>query len=404
MTTTVIAIIKEEKIPVDTRTPITPAQAKEIEQRYPSLRVICQSSKNRCFSDDEYRRQGIEIVDDVGHADILLGVKEVKIENLVPNKTYLFFSHTIKKQPYNQLLLQSIMNKRIRLIDYERLTSASGARVIAFGRWAGIVGAYNAMWAYGQKYACFSLKRAFECQNVQELHSELDSLNLPPVKILLTGNGRVAHGSLEVLKYAGIRYVEPRQYLLQQFDEPVYTQIDVDIYTKHREDKPFSFYHFFSNPQEYVSNFHAFSKTTDVLIMAAFWDPNAPRLFEIEDVKDEGFKIRVIADITCDINGSVPTTIRPTTIDNPVYDYDLQNLHELPPFSAEAQLSVMSIDNLPNELPRDASSAFGEQLVSSVLPGLLKSYDEPVIKRATITADGKLTEAFSYLQGYVSSK
>jgi saccharopine dehydrogenase (NAD+, L-lysine-forming) len=404
MTTTSIAIIREEKVPQDTRTPMTPAQARMIKKQYPSLKILCQSSKIRSYSDDEYRAAGIDVSEDVSNADILLGVKEVKIQSLIPNKTYLFFSHTIKKQPYNQQLLKTIIDNKIRLIDYECLADQKGIRVIAFGRWAGIVGAYNALWTFGQKYDAFSIKRAFECKDLIELFGQLRQLSLPPIKILITGNGRVSRGGLEILEAAQIRRVDPEQYLFQQFDEPVYTQIDVDVYTKRKDGQAFSFEHFFKNPGAHKSNFKTFYKTTDVLIMAAYWDPKAPKLFELEDVKDESFKIRVIADITCDIDGSVPTTIRPTTIDDPVYDFNLHSLKEIPAFSEESQLSVMSIDNLPNELPRDASESFGEQLMEFVLPDLLKSFDAPIIKNATIAAGGDLTEKFAYLRDYLEGQ
>jgi len=401
MATTKIGIIREEKSPQDTRTPITPKQAKQIQDIYPSIEIFCQSSDIRCFSDDEFRDQGIGIVKDISHCDILLGVKEVEINSLVSNKTYLFFSHTIKKQPYNQKLLKSIVKKKIRLIDYECLTDEKGIRVIAFGRWAGIVGAYGAFWTFGKKFDTFSIKRAYECHDLNEIFGELNKVNLPPIKILITGNGRVSKGSLEVLKAAGIKRVDPEQYLFQQFDEPVYAQIDVDVYTKRKDGGAFSFDHFFKNPSEYKSNFKTFYKTTDVLIMAAYWDPEAPRLFELDDTKGEAFKIRVIADITCDINGSVPTTTKPTTIDDPVYDIDLNSLMEKEAFSHENNLSVMSIDNLPNELPRDASESFGEQMMKYVLPELLKSYDQSIIKHATITENGDLTKKFEYLRDYL---
>ena len=399
-----IALIREEKVPHDTRTPITPRQARQIKETYPSINIFCQSSDIRCYSDDEYRNEGIELVKDVSHCDILLGVKEVKIESLIPGKTYLFFSHTIKKQPYNQELLKAIIDKKIRLIDYECLTNENGIRIIAFGRWAGIVGAYNALWTYGKKYSSYSIKRAFECNDLAELFAELKKVDLPPIKLLITGNGRVSKGGLEVLEAAGIKKVDPEQYLFQQVDEPVYTQIDVDVYTKRKDKKAFAFGHFFKNPDQYKSNFKTFTKATDVLIMAAYWNPAAPQLFDFESVKDASFKIRVIADITCDINGSVPTTIRSTAIEDPVYDYDLQNFMELEAFSDDEQLSVMAIDNLPNELPRDASESFGDQLIEFVLPDLLVGFDREIIKNATITADGDLTQKFEYLRDYLEKK
>jgi alanine dehydrogenase len=402
MTSKTIAIIREEKIPQDTRTPITPRQAAKINKTFSGTKVVCQSSPIRCFSDEEYRTAGIELVEDVHVADILVGVKEVNISSLVPEKTYLFFSHTIKKQPYNQLLLKKIVDKRIRLIDYECLKDQNGIRVIAFGRWAGIVGAYNAFWTFGKKYDAYSIKRAYQCKDLDEVIEELCSVQLPAIKILLTGSGRVAMGSLEILQALKIRKVDAEQYLLQQFNEPVYCQIDADVYTRRKDGKTFTFADFFQNPGAYQSNFKTFYKTTDMFIMAAYWDPAAPRIFELEEAGDNTFNIRVIADITCDINGSVPTTIRPTTIDNPVYDFNLKTLREAPPFSHESYLSVMAIDNLPNELPRDASKSFGDQLMESVLPKLLESYEDPIIKNATITDGGDLTDNYEYLRDYLN--
>ncbi len=404
MTTTKIAIIREEKLPTDTRTPLTPAQARSIMDSFPSVQVVCQRSENRCYSDEEYRNAGIEVVDHVEDCDILFGVKEVLVEKLIENKTYLFFSHTIKKQPYNRQLLKAIVDKKIRLIDYECLINEKGIRVIAFGRWAGIVGTYNALWTYGRKYRAFSMKRVYQCKDLQEVFNELKNVTLPPAKLIITGNGRVSKGGLEVLVAAGIKRVDPEQYLFQQFDVPVYTQVDVDIYTKRKDGSAFSFDHFFKNPGRYKSNFRTFWKTSDILIMAAYWDPKAPRLFEPEDVKDETFKIRVIADITCDINGSVPTTIRPTTIEDPVYDVDVDSLEEMKAFSDENYLSVMAIDNLPNELPRDASESFAEQLFDHVIPDLLQGFDRPVIQNAMITENGDLKKRYEYLRDYLEGK
>jgi len=400
MPTIKIAIIREEKIPQDTRTPITPIQAKLIKTRFPSIDICCQSSDMRCFSDDEYRSEGIEVVEDISHCDLFFGVKEVKIRSLIPDKTYFFFSHTIKKQPHNQQLLRTIVDQNIRLIDYECLTDEQGIRVIAFGRWAGIVGTYNALWTFGKKYGSYTIKRAYQCKDLKELHRELKKVTLPPVKILITGNGRVARGGLEILDAAGIKRVDAEQYLFQQFDKPVYCQIDVDVYTKRKDGSEFRFDHFFKHPEKYKSNFNTFTKTTDILIMAAYWDPSAPKLFELNEVKEDSFTIRVIADITCDINGSVPTTIKATTIEDPVYDFDLKKVNEIQAFSDD-QLSVMSIDNLPNELPRDASGAFGEQLIENVLPALMRGFDQPMIKNATIAERGDLTKKFEYLRDYL---
>lgn len=401
MTSTTLAIIREEKIPPDTRTPLSPAQARLVVERFPGTKVICQSSEYRCFHDDEYKAHGIPVVDDLSAADILLGVKEVSPERFIPGKTYLIFSHTIKKQAHNRSLLQAAVEKKITLIDYECLTDSTGIRVIAFGRWAGIAGAFNAFWTFGKKYDLFSMRRAYECTGLSDIRSELKNVFLPPIKIVLTGNGRVAMGVLEILNALKIRKVDPEQYLFQQFDEPVFAQIDADVYAKRKDGKRFSFQDFFNHPEAYETAFAPFCRNSDMLIMAAYWNPAAPVLFEPEDIRRDDFRIRVIADITCDINGSVPTTIRPTTIEAPVYDFDVQHQVELPAFSAKKQLSVMAVDNLPNELPGDASESFGAQLIEMVLPALLRNSKNPMIRNATITWGGTLTEKFEYLTKYL---
>lgn len=399
-----IAIIREEKTPEDNRVAITPQQAARIKREYPDIEILCQRSTVRCFSDEDYARCGVRVVDDVSDADILFGVKEVPEASLVADKTYLFFSHTIKKQPYNRNLLQTALTKKIRLIDYECLVDEHGLRIIAFGRWAGIVGAYNAIYTYGQKYSAFSMKRAYECEGLESVFSELRDIKLPPVKILITGNGRVAKGALEVMQAASIKRVDIESFLFQQFDQPVYCQIDADVYTKRKDGLPFSFEHFFKHPEAYKSNFKTFNKVTDMLIMAAFWNPKAPRLFELSECADPTFKIRLIADITCDINGSVPTTIRPTTIESPVYDIDRYKFMEKEAFSDEENISVMAVDNLPNELAKDASTSFGEVLIGQVLPLLLDQPDDEVLKQATIAQNGALTQSFEYLADYVNDK
>lgn len=397
-----LALIREDKVPVDRRVPITPAQAAEIQQRFPHVTVVCQSSTLRCFPDQDYRDAGIEVVDDVRHCDILMGVKEVPISRLIADKTYLFFSHTIKKQVYNRDLLRSILQKNIRLIDYERLTDAQGNRVVAFGRFAGIVGAYNGLYTYGKKLGLYDIRRAKDCFDMEDLKREFGKIKLPPVKIALTGGGRVANGATEILEGVGIRRVSLEDYLTQTFAEPVYTQLEVTDYNRKADGGTFESEEFYQYPERFVPGFQPFTKVTDLFIAGAFWDHRAPVLFHREDMLRDNFQIRVIADITCDIEGSIPSTKQPSTIAEPVYDYDAQHdqvadtLYQNPDF-----VSVVAVDNLPSELPRDASESFGENLLQYVLPSLLGEDDQSIIERATITRARQLTEDYQYLQGFV---
>ena len=210
----------------------------------------------------------------------------------------------------------------------------------------------------------------------------------------------MAQGGLEILNELPIEVVEPAPFFYQTFDKPVFTQLDVNTYYRHKSGHPFDFQHFFKQPEEYLSDFTPFTHKADILINAVYWDPKAPKLYGHEEMKIEAFTIKVIADITCDINGSVPSTIRSSTIEDPVYDYNAIS-GEQPAFSNEKNISVMAIDNLPNELPRNASEDFGDQLINNVLPALLKGDKSGLIKNATIAEQNALTERFSYLSDYV---
>lgn len=395
-----IGILREGKVPPDKRVPFTPAQAEEIQLRFPHVKIIVQENPLRCFTAEEYRTRGIEVRDNVDDCDIMMGIKEVPITWLIPEKTYLFFSHTMKKQPHNRALLLEVLKKRIRLIDYEALKDRHGNRLVAFGRYAGIVGAYNGLWTYGKRYGAFSLRRAYECFDVNDLKLELRKVKLPPVKIVLTGAGRVGRGAMETLDSAGIRKVSPEDFLHRQFNEPVYVQLSSADYHVPKAGGQFNREEFHKNPERYNSRFIEFTRVADILLAGAFWNPKAPVLFTRNDMLSPEFKIKIIADITCDINGSVPSTKQASTITDPLYDYDPFTDSVVPPLSDERFVTVMAIDNLPCELPRSASEEFGRDLIDRVLPILLFEDKEEVIERATITAEGRLTEHFQYLEDY----
>jgi saccharopine dehydrogenase (NAD+, L-lysine forming) len=399
-----LALISEGKTPPDKRVPFTPLQAEEIMQRFPHVKMVCQPSTARCFKEAEYEELGISVQEDVSDCDILMGIKEVPIQNLVANKTYLFFSHTLKKQPYNRKLLQEILKKQIRLIDYETLKDQQGNRLVAFGRYAGIVGAYNGLWAYGKRYKLYTLRRANECFDVNDLKLELRKIKLPPIKIVLTGAGRVGKGAMETLDTAGIRKIDPADFLNSTFQEPVYTQLSSADYHLRIEGGHFNRDEFHTHPEKYTSHFSPFTKVADILLAGAFWNPAAPKLFTQENIRENHFRIRVVADITCDINGSVPCTKRASTITDPLYDYIPQTDAVVEPLSGDSHITVMAVDNLPCELPRSASDEFGRDLIDRIMKPLLVEDTEGIIARATMAENGRLTSNFSYLQDYVDQK
>ncbi|WP_296622779.1 NAD(P)-dependent oxidoreductase [Marivirga sp.] len=399
-----IGIIREDKIPVDKRSPLTPAQCQLVADQF-KVDVKVQKSDVRVFQPEEYSQHKIEMVDDINDADILLGVKEVPLEKLISEKTYFFFSHTIKEQEYNRELLQAILKKKINLVDYEcLLDSKTNQRIVAFGRFAGIVGAYNTIWTFGQRYNLFNIRRAHECFDLADMKTEFKKVELPAIKIAITGGGRVAKGAMEVMFGMDILQVSPYEFLNERFDRPVFAQLSSHTYHKKKDGSLFNRDEFYDNPGLYEGDFLKYTKVADMLIAGAFWDPRAPVLFTKEDAMRPEFKTRIIGDITCDIEGSIPSTKKPATVEDPVYDYDPTTDTIQPEFSEESNITVMAVDNLPCELPRDASESFGHELIENVLPHLLGDDKEDVIKNATIAQNGKLTERFSYLQGFVDGQ
>lgn len=393
-----IGLIKEGKIPADNRVALTPAQCKWINDTSDEVRVIVQASPNRCFSNKEYEAAGIEVKEDINECDILLGIKEVPVDQLIPDKTYLFFSHTRKMQPYNQKLLKTIIQKNITLIDYECLEHEDGQRIIGFGFFAGVVGAHNGMMAYGKRTGKFDLKRVYNQKNFGELIHTYFGLKIPPIKIAVTGSGRVASGILEIMNLMGIIEVEPEEFLTRAFTYPVYVQLKGASLYKHKQADSYNREDFHQHPENYASVFHPYTKQTDILINGVYWDVNVARLFEWEHIDNPGFSIHTIADITDDMNGSVPCNLGDATIEDPVYGVDKTTRKKTAPY-LPGSIDVMAVGNLPNELPRDASQYFGEQLIKYILEDLVKG-NAAVIDRATIVRKGKLTGHFSYLKEY----
>lgn len=398
-----IGIIREEKVPHDKRVPFTPVQCKQLLALDPGLQLLVQPSDYRCYSNAEYEAEGVVLQEDLSECDVLMGVKEVPKSELIENKTYFFFSHTIKKQPHNKELLQTILRKKIRLVDYETLTDPNGNRVIGFGRYAGIVGAYNGVMAYGLKYGLFSLKPANLSHDKKELFTALDNISLPNIKIVVTGGGRVANGACETMGALNIRKVTPYEFLNYSFREPVYVQLHSHDYYKTRDGSPWSDFDFHQFPQNHKCTFteaNSYASQCDLLIHCTFWDPRADVLFTKAEMRNPDFRISVIADVTCDINGSIPSTLKASSIEDKFYGYNPET-EQIEDAFAKSSITVMAIDNLPCELPRDASDGFGRHLIERVIPSLLKS-DDGLIDRATIAKNGQLTERFQYLQDYVS--
>jgi saccharopine dehydrogenase (NAD+, L-lysine forming) len=398
-----IGILREGKVPPDTRVALTPQQARLVQDQF-GVKILVQPSETRSFSDTEYRAQGLIVQEDLSGCDLLLGIKEVKIETLISNKTYLFFSHTIKKQPYNRKLLQTILAKNIRLIDYEVIKDEKDVRVIAFGFYAGLVGAHNGIALYGLK------SRKFSLQQMKNFHHYADARDLyqetvwPNMRIAITGSGRVGKGAYTTLKDMGIHELSSEEYLLgKEYKYPVFTVLDATEYMTKKDGTAFDRTEFYAHPELYKSSFLPYAKVTDILINCIYYDPKASRFFEVEDMLSEDFRISVISDVTCDPmpNSSIPSTIHVSTIAEPYWGFDPATNSKVD-FKIPNAIAMQTVDNLPNELPRDASQFFGTQLIENVLPKLIDNPHHPMIIGGTLTENGGLTQEFKYLEDYVN--
>tara|TARA_R110002050_G_scaffold154366_2_gene282247 strand:+ start:274 stop:1485 length:1212 start_codon:yes stop_codon:yes gene_type:complete len=394
------AIIKERKSPPDRRVVFSPSELEEAKQQFPEAIFKVEASDVRVFQDKAYKKAGFDVVTDVSDCDVLIGVKEVPIENLIPNKKYFFFSHTIKKQHYNRKLLKAVLEKNIELYDHETIVNEKGFRLIGFGRYAGIVGTYNGFRAWGLKFNSWNLPKAETLHDQKKLIDVLNTLEVPNIKILLTGSGKVANGAQEMLDAMSIKNVSVKAYLSETFNEPVYCKIDVLDYNKRKDGQVKDMFDFFDNPKEYDSNFMRFAKVTDFYFAGHFYGDGAPYLYTRADVKSPDFNIKVVADISCDVDGPVATTLRASTIAEPIYGYDPQTETETD-YKNENAIAVMAVDNLPCELPKDASEGFGHMFLKHVIPSFFNNDKDGILARAKITDNGKLTERFAYLQDFV---
>jgi saccharopine dehydrogenase (NAD+, L-lysine-forming) len=403
MNTYKLGVIREGKTPPDKRVPLTPDQCVEVQQKFPNVTVQVQSSNVRAFKDEQYAEKGIEVVDDISGCDVLIGVKEVPIDQLIPNKKYMFFSHTFKEQPYNRKLLKAILDKKIQLIDYEVLTYKDESRILGFGRYAGIVGCYNGFLAYGKRHGLYDLKPAHECEDRKELEEDLKKVNLPAgTKIVATGFGRVGHGAREIFSKLGLKEVSPADFLSQQYDEVVFTHLKAKDYYARADGKPFDRDAFFESGEGHISVFDKYLETANMYIACHYWDASSPFIFTREDLKDPKVKTTVVADISCDIDGPVASTIRPSTIASPLYGYDPASEAEVE-WDAEGAITVMAVDNLPCELPKDASEDFGSEMINKVFPAMFGEDPDRIIERASQTnLNGELMPNFSYLEDYVA--
>lgn len=396
-------IIKERKNPPDRRVVFSPNELAKLKQTYHDAIVEVESSDIRIFSDVQYKSMGITVTEDVSGCDVLFGVKEVPVDNLIPDKSYFFFSHTIKKQPYNQKLLKAILEKNIDLYDHETIVDDQNRRLIGFGKYAGMVGVYNGIRAFGIKFELFKLPKAETLAGKDALIAHLKRLNLPALKFVVTGTGKVGSGAKEILDAIKVKEITVENYLTKNYAQPVYVQLDVLEYNKRIDGEVIDFRDFIEHPDQYVSDFEKFTKVSDIYFAGHFYATGAPMILTKEMLNASDCKLKVVADISCDVNGPIACTVRSSTIEEPIYGYFPLEDREVEVFHPAAVV-VMAVDNLPCEIPKDASEGFGEQFMEHVIPAFFNGDKDGILQRAKITEKGKLTERFSYLQDYVDGK
>ena len=399
-----IGIIRESRND-ENRTPLVPEHIKKYKESNPNINFIIQPSNSRCFADEEYELCGAKINENLNECSIIFGVKEIDPNILINNKTYLFFSHTFKidKKQKNigkdkKELLLSILNKKIKLIDYENIREKNGNRCLGFGIFAGIVGCYNTLKLFLKVLGKQSLASAYKINDYERLVLNLKNLYFPKAKVLVTGDGRVSKGVIELLNQTNIKEVSKKDFLEKKFDDPIFCNLETKDYVINNSSTNFNLEHFIKNPREYSSSALQYLKETNIFISAHYWEPSSPKIFENEDLKNLP-SLNIVGDITCDINGSVPTTIRSSTIKKPNYWIDRNNLKEIE--ENNDGIAVMAGDNLPSELPRDSSAEFSEGIIKEVLPFLLNE-DDGRILNGTITTDGSFLEKYNYLYNYIN--
>ncbi|MBR5989800.1 MAG: hypothetical protein IK003_09790 [Prevotella sp.] len=402
-----IGLIRETKIPEDNRVALSPTQAAKLNQEFPDSEIVVQSSNIRAFSDEEYRKAGVRVINDMSECDVLFGIKEAQIDSLIPHKHYFFFAHIAKMQAYNRPLLQAMLTKNLTFSDYEYLVDENGERVCAFGWWAGVVGVYYTLRGYGLKIGRNALPKPDRRFTLAQMRTTMATAQLPKVKILITGNGRVAQGATYILRESRAQELTYEQFMS---DEPVDTlsfyRASANELVKRKDGKAFDRSDFRGHPEAYESDFIKFAKHTDIYIPCHYWDPKAPVYLEQEDFLKYDLPIKMIGDITCDICGSIKSTIRPATHAEPYYDFNPSTHSEELPFSSPNNITVMAVDTCPNALAIDASEYFGDMLTEYVFKPLLRgeSDQSEVIRKATIVRNGKLTERFDYLSDFAKGK
>lgn len=430
----VIGIRREDKNKWETRVPLIPDDAAELIRDH-GFRIIVQPAMNhRAFPDSHYLTAGAEINEDLSEADIIIAVKEIPEEKFMPNKAYMFFAHVIKGQPYNMPMLKTMLEKNCTLIDYEKIVSADGKRLIFFGRYAGIAGLIESLSAYGKRLALEGVDNPLakieqpyryaslaECiDKLKEVNAEILANGLPtemkPFICGITGYGNVSIGAQEIAELLPFKEITPDQLRkglknLPESKTGMYKVIfkEKDMYRLKDATKAFDLQEYFNHPERYESTFVEVAPLLSLMVNCIYWAEAYPRLLTKQDIrklyKSSDSRLKVIGDISCDMEGSVEATIIATDLDEPCFVYDVDKDSAIKGFIGNGP-TIMSIENLPCEIPIESSSGFSSVLKELFLGMQYADFSKPLdkiglpeeIKGAVIALNGKLTPNYEYIE------
>lgn len=431
-----IGIRYEDKYLMERRVALVPEHIMELTEQGVEIEVV--KSDKRIFKDAEFEKVGAKIVDEVTDSDIVIGVKEMPIGYFKKDKTYIFFSHTIKGQPYNMPLLQDILNSGANLIDYEKIEDEQGRRLIFFGHFAGLAGMINSLWALGQRWRKMGIDTPL--LKIQQTH-HYDSLedakgvirevgdfirenglpeNVTPLTIGITGYGNVSKGAQEILDLLPVVEISPEELIaLKNQKDNSAKVIFKTIFKEENLSKPldnskeFVLQEYYDHPERFESQFEPYIPHMTILMNCMYWDDRYPRLVTkdyLEKLYRSGTpKLTVIGDVTCDPDGSIEALHNGTEIEDPVFVYNPFTRQPTMGFEGEGLL-IMGVDILPSELPREASQTFSDALIG-FLPEIVNtdfnvSFENlrlPLpIKKAMIVFKGKLTPDYEYLNEHLT--
>jgi alanine dehydrogenase len=432
-----IGIRHEDKYRMERRTPIVPSLVRKLVEKE-KIGVSVQTSPKRVFTDLEYHEAGAQVKDNLNDCGVIFGVKEIPEEAFEKGKTYVFFSHVIKGQPYNMPMLKRMMEMDCNLIDYERIVDEQDKRLIFFGRFAGLAGMIDSLWSMGQRLREYGqdenpflpIRQSCEYASLEEAKREISAVGkriaekglpneLLPLTIGFTGYGNVSAGAQEIAHLLPLREISPEQLLTLKGskNQPANIIYKVVFREEHLSrpiapDAEFELQDYYGHPEKYESDFEKYIPHLSILMNCMYWDTRYPRIVTKEYVRELFRKGRprltVIGDVTCDPDGSVEITHKGTPIEDPVFVYNPETGKPSSGFSGHGLL-VMAVDILPSELPRDSSMAFSNALSAFVKPIAeadfsqdLKSLDLPnPLKKALILHKGKLTPDYEYIRQYL---